>query len=315
MNQSQGHIFFWTLKCNVAIAALLILGGTHDVLRAELANCGPQFPLPDDEPDPAVWCRDAVHEHSFEVKTLRSARKRFKNPVSKNATRDENQCFNWATDGTRQYSASCSCDEFVENFRLIGETKAISKINAAEASEAKSIFCTDQYSLASRAVWKINVTQEFASKVVRSSTRFHQDGGSCHGEFSFETYALRSGHNYKLSEVLNKTTKAALQDTLLSSFSHQYVTKWEGKSKYDHMSAEKNQKIYQIAISGTSRYLASMNIAETGFVIDRNKIWINIPEFLFSCAEGNLYPVSLPSRLITLEFQKQLEKNTSAQAQ
>ena len=315
MNHSQSHLFFWAQKYNSVLAALLIFGGSHGVLRADVASCGAtQFPVPEDEPGAAAWCRDEVYAHSFEVKTLRAAIKRFKSPIPENGPQDENQCFKWTSDGAEQYSAHCSCQEGVESFRLIGETQAIRKINAAEAADVKSVFCTDKYSLASRSVVKINVLKEFVSKAVRRSMRFHSDGGSCHGEFGFETYALRTGHNYKLSEVLNKTTKAELQHALLSSFLLQYHARWDGESKNYPRSAEENKRTHQFAMSDASRYLASIDTAHTGFVIDKNKVWINIPLFLFGCAGGNLYPVSLPSHLIALEFKEQLEKDAAAGA-
>ncbi len=313
MNQSQRGRFSWALTRAAVLVALWVIGGGQRPLFAEPVACGKtQFPTTDDDQGAADWCKDGVHADTFAVKTLRSTSKRFKNPIPKTGLQDENNCFNWSNDGTPSYSPTCSCDEYVQAFSLLGDTAAIRKINAADAAQAKAVHCSHQYALASRSIVKINVSRQLLSKVIRTSVRFQSDGGACHGDFTLETYDLGSGHHYKLSEIVNKTPKSELDQAVLSSFSRLYQARWDGKSTADPRSEEENKKTYQNAMAATRSYLRTMDPGTTGVMIEKNKVWINIPEFLFGCASGNLNPVSLPNHLLKAEFLKQLNKDAAA---
>jgi len=313
MNQSQRGRFSWALTRAAVLVALWVIGDGQRPLFAEPVACGKtQFPKTDDDQGAADWCKDGVHADTFAVKTLRSTSKRFKNPIPKTGPQDENNCFHWSSDGTPSYSPTCSCDEYVQAFSLLGDTAAIRKINAADAAQAKEVHCSHQYALASRSIVKINVSRQLLSKVIRTSVRFQSDGGACHGDYTLETYDLESGHHYKLSEIVNKTPKSELDQAVLSGFSRLYQARWDGKSTADPRSEEENKKTYQSAMAATRSYLRTMDPGTTGVMIEKNKVWINIPEFLFGCASGNLYPVSLPNHLLKAEFLKQLNKDAAA---
>ena len=316
MNQSQRGRFSWTqIRAAVLLALWVVVGGQRP-LFAEPVACGKtQFPTADDDQGAADWCKDGVHADTFAVKTLRSTSKRFKNPIPKTGPQDENNCFNWSSDGTSSYSSTCSCGEHVQAFSLLGDTAGIHKINAADAAEAKAVHCSPQYALASRSIVKINVSRQLLSKVIRTNMRVQSSGGSCHGGYTLETYDLGSGHHYKLSEIVNKTPKSALDQELLSSFSRLYQSRWDGKSTADPRSEEENKRTYQNAMARTRSFLQTMDPGTTGVMIEKNKVWKNIPEFLFGCASGNLYPVSLANHLLKAEFLKQLDKDRAAQAQ
>jgi hypothetical protein len=114
-------------------------------------------------------------------------------------------------------------------------------------------------------------------------------GDGCEGSFQLTTYDTQTGDEYSLCDVVQAGIPR-LRDLLTEDF----------MARYGSRAGSEGMK------RQVEEVLASADPQKTGIYAEAGKAWMNIGDFVFSCADGNLFPMQIPSSILKDGFLKKL---------
>jgi hypothetical protein len=140
-----------------------------------------------------------------------------------------------------------------------------------------------------------HLSSRFVSVVVRSYSQLLGTGGGCHGSSAVHTYDLRSGKEYVLADIVSKSSLRGLRATMPASIVA------ERNRRMDETYVEPKEDLEQ-DLKRTREALASESDADLTaekIFVEKDRVFINVRGYYFSCAGGDFHPAEIPRPLIT----------------
>ena len=212
----------------------------------------------------------ALHDISAKIETLHKGNVIFTNPKNK--------------------KHQITCEQDVKAVTVEGTSAGIQKINDREKRVAKSFQCTKNHAYVWRTIEGVSTTAFFVSLATHELVYGQSAGGSCHGRYTLTTFKTSSGEPIILADIINDNSEHALAEALADDFITRYGKDQEGKSRPPgELQTLKEQVL---------NFLIQKGFSTLGVFAQKGEVWVNIGTFMFSCAEGNLFPVKVPNSFI-----------------
>lgn len=230
------------------------------------------------------------------ILTLREGKKDYPNPFSSDDPEmREHDCSEWnQTTNRLESSPVCHCQESVKYVRVDGESDGIRRINAAEKKIAESYECSADDSGVGRSILALYTHPGFLSLATFQEHYCQGCGGSCHGNHTFTTFDLRRGTAYVLADIVDMTQK----DSLFNALADQFLKKFG-----DRIDPNEQQKLRKSVMT----ILSKIDFQKDSVYLERSKVFVNVEDFIFSCADGNLFPIQIPASFIKADFAEKIK--------
>lgn len=226
---------------------------------------------------------------ALRVEILRDGEKDFPNPHKSGD--EENQCWKWGENSERVYESSCHCREKVEFLHLDRAGSFGGQFNSAERKRAEGFQCSSEFAYVDRVVVSAAANKHFMSAVTRELFYGQGSAGSCHGHYEFSTYDLSTGQSRLLTDMVDETALSRLPEILANDFVQRHGAE----------SSDKNRLKQQVIEA-----LKKNDPKKTGIYVELGKVWLNVDEWIFSCADGNFHPVLLPESILKVDVLKKI---------
>jgi hypothetical protein len=113
----------------------------------------------------------------------------------------------------------CTCESDVSYIRLQAQTNpaALDMINRKLKSEASQVSCSFPDTTDTMQQEVTHLSARFVSVVEHSYSQQIATGGSCHGGSAVHTYDVTGGKEYRLADIISRSSLANLRKTLPGS--------------------------------------------------------------------------------------------------
>jgi len=247
--------------------------------------------------------KPAIIAHGVDIKLIGGEKKSIDYPVTKKEFEDK---LGVEASEINRYcpNQKCTCEEKIGYFEFSGKPKGLDKINKTEKENSKKLSCNWEMSSIDHLSQFGFANLQLASVAIYEVEYGLGAGGSCHGHHKMKTYDAETGSQYILQNIIKTEYISKLNDALLKDFMARYA-----ENNINEITDDKEKKEHLENIKkSVQKYLKETSVIEQGFVVENGKVYTNIDNFLFSCAEGNFFPVEVPKEFITPEFLEKLKE-------
>ena len=191
-----------------------------------------------------------------------------------------------------QNSPTCHCEYDVERLQVDkakdGINVGVDKINDREKEKAAALACKVESSNVERMIEFANIDRYMVSLSTFDLDYPQGGNGSCNGRHTLVTYDRSSGQPFKLIDVIGWNHEApALLDALADDFIARYP------------SDEQDEVMRQKTKNAVKDYFIRDGLKSTDIYVEKGVVWVNVSDFMRSCAEGSLFPIRVPDRFIS----------------
>jgi len=126
--------------------------------------------------------------------------------------------------------------------------------------------------------------------------------GSCHSDLSAMTVNTRTGHVYTLDEVLDKSHNADIKNAVTSYFFTYYFNPEAPTTKQSYETTEVAIEEHARQLKNVQRMLSKSldtNFWNLGFYIKGRQLYVDLNDYILSCANGPSFPIPIPLKYIT----------------
>ncbi|MEQ1789853.1 MAG: hypothetical protein ABL857_05355, partial [Rickettsiales bacterium] len=221
-------------------------------------------------------------------------------------TKELHEYFLGLTDNLDFYcpDKNCTCEENVAYLQFGGKAKGAEKINAQEKKQAEKYKCNVDNATVQHIPEFSYASSDLISIAMYNLEYGRTSGGSCHGNHQFVTYDAETGNEYKLKDIVGESNVPSVHDVLVNGFIRHYAepdaAEIKDKNKY--------QRYMEGIKKSLQRYFMREPLEKAGFIVENGKLYVNIGEFMLSCAGGSFYPAELPEKFIKPEFLQKMKK-------
>jgi len=198
-------------------------------------------------------------------------------------------------DNQKLPNQNSACQLDVHYVHFSGPQHGLGKINKAERDLARQFVCSDDLVDVERTIYSVSASPLLLSIFAQDLQYCDTCSGSCHGHFDLITYDTGSGNTYTVVDVVKAADLPGLTDRLVTDFMARYGSLAEGEDARKSLANE------------VRRWIAAEDLKMMGLYADGRKVWVNIDDFVFSCVDGNLYPVEIPSSILKDDFLQKLQ--------
>jgi hypothetical protein len=179
--------------------------------------------------------------------------------------------------------SKCVCSADVVYPVLTGK-EASPAVNTALKKIAQGYVCTKELAITSLGYEVVFNSDQIVSIVFDGYGRATGGQGSCHSQVLAITANTGAGKVYKLEDVLKREESQAITDSMVN-----YVTTYF---------ASRASKEDASRLESSVRQSLKERLWNLGFYLKDRLLFVDLDEYILSCAEGPSFPVPIPSRFI-----------------